>query len=46
MQFPEKLTNYTSSENLEKPDFGLDFGPFGSELDPKFSFVDFSSSSS
>ena len=41
MQFPEKLTNYTSSENLEKPDFGLDFGPFGSELDPQNFFRGF-----
>ena len=30
-QFTGKLANQTS-ENSKKPDFGLDFGPFGSNL--------------
>ena len=34
MQFPGKLTNQTS-ENGQKPDFGPNFDPFGSNLGPK-----------
>ena len=42
MQFQEKLINQTW-ENDKKPSFGPDFGPFGPNLDPKFLFVDFTS---
>ena len=40
MQFKEKLMNQTS-ENGEKPNFGLDFGLFRPNLWPEFFFMEF-----
>ena len=42
MQFQGKLINKIS-ENDKKPNFGPDFGSFGTKLGPQNFFVDFSS---
>ena len=40
MQFKGKIMNQTG-ENGNKPNFGLDFGPFGPNLGPQIFFMGF-----